>query len=93
MRLWVTSLVAGCAISGILTGLVLATGIAFYFPPFWPGLFFAWIVVIFSHGESWTSHFGIILATVGNAVLYAWVSGRVIQAEVLARGRVSRYLA
>jgi hypothetical protein len=63
MRLWVTSLVAGCAISAILTVVVRATGMALYFPPFWPGLFLAWIVIIFSHGESWASHFGIVLTT------------------------------
>jgi hypothetical protein len=93
VRQWVVGVVVGCAISGILTATVLATRLAFYFPPFWPGLFLAWIVIIVSHGESSGSHFGILLATVGNAALYAWVSLRIIKAEVSAGGRVGRYLS
>jgi hypothetical protein len=95
MRLWVTSIVAGCVISGILTAVVrvTGTGIAFYFPPFWPGLFVAWIVIIFSHGRSWAGHFGIVLTTAGNAALYSWAALKVIKAEVSAGGRVGRYLA
>ena len=33
------------------------------------------------------------LATLGNAALYAWVSLRIIKAEVSAGGRVGRYLS
>ena len=91
MRIWGTSVAFGCAISGILTVVVSATRLAFYFPPFWPGLLFAWVIVILSHGKSGVTHFGIALATVGNAALYTWISFRVIQAEVVSRGRLSRY--
>jgi hypothetical protein len=93
MRLWITSLLTGCAISGALTAFVLATRTAFYFPPFWPGLFFAWIVIILSRGESWAGDLILILATLGNAAVYAWLYLRVIKAEVSARGRVGRYFA
>jgi fatty acid desaturase len=91
MRLWGTSVVFGCAISGNLTVVVWATRLAFYFPPFWPGLFFAWVIVILSHGKSWATHFGIALAMIGNAAFYTWISFRVVQAEVVSRGRLSRH--
>jgi hypothetical protein len=92
MRLWLTSLIAGCTISAVLTAFAVMTRTAFYFPLFWPGLFFAWIVTILIHGESMPAYFGIVIAAVGNAALYVWACLRVIKAEMLAGGRVGRYL-
>ena len=87
-----TSILFGCAISGVLTAFVTVTRIAFYFPPFWPGLFFSWIVIVVCHGELWASQLGLSLVVIGNAVFYAWMSQWVIKAEVVSRGPVGRYI-
>ena len=91
MRVWATSLVVGCAISCVLSAAMWATRIAFYFPPFWPGLFFAWVIVIVAHGEQWSPTLFITIATIGNAGFYAWLFSRVIGAEIRSRGSLSRW--
>ena len=90
-RVWVTSLIAGCLLSVIVTALISVTGMAFYFPPFWPGLWFAWAVIIVAHGEEWNHTLVFPIAIIGNAAFYAWLCFRVLVAEIRARGRLSRY--
>jgi len=89
--LLVASILFGCAISGALAVFVAVTRVAFYFPPFWPGLFFSWIVIIVCRGELWASRFGLSLVVIGNAVFYAWISLRVIKAEIVSPGPVGRF--
>jgi hypothetical protein len=91
MRLLVTSLALGCIISTVLTAFVALTRVAFYFPPFWPGLFFSWIVIIVSHGELWSDRVGLSLVAIGNAVFYAWIFFRLVKAEVVSRGPLGRF--
>ena len=91
IRVWVTSFVVGCVISGILTALMWATRTAFCFPPFWPGLFFSWGVIIVFQGEQWGRAFFGIVATMSNAAFYAWLTSRVSVAEIRSHGRLSRH--
>ena len=89
-RVWLASLTMGLATSLVLTGAVLKMGIAFYFPPFWPGLFFAFVCGIIGPGH-WYNHIGIALVVLGNATFYAWIFFKALRAEVAARGSLSRY--
>ena len=91
VRLWITSVFIGSIVSCTFTALMWLTRATFYFPPVWPGLLLAWIVVIASHGQHWADRFGVTLLTLGNTVFYAWLSFRVMKAEVASRGRLSRY--
>jgi len=86
------SILAGCAISVVLDVFMAMLGVAYYFPPFWPGLFFSLTVIIASRGESWANGIHIALVTVGNAAFYTWVSLRVLKAEVVSRGPLGRRL-
>jgi hypothetical protein len=90
-RVRVASLAAGCILSGILTVVMLTTRVAFYFPPFWPGMFLSWAVIVVTHGEEWGSTVSIAVATIGNAVFYAWLSSRILVADIGSRGSLSRY--
>ena len=92
VRLWLTSVIAGCAISLALALGGKVTRLAFWFPPFWPGLFFSWLVIVITHGESWGSRFGLTIATVGNAFFYTFLAFRVLHADAVSRGRVARIL-
>ena len=69
-----------------------AMKIGFWFPPFWPGLFFAWATIIVTHAERWADRVGLVLATLGNAVFYSWISLKVIGADFVARGWFGRRL-
>jgi hypothetical protein len=90
-RVWLTSVAFGAAVSVILTGTMLKMGIAYWFPPFWPGLFL-WIAsAIAGHGLYLTGPGGLALVTTGNAAFYAWGFSRILRAEILARGNLSRY--
>jgi len=91
-RLWLTSLLAGCVISSVLTAAMWGMRIGFWFPPFWPGLFFAWATVIVGHGQQWGERVGLVLVTLGNAVFYTWISLKVIGADIAARGWFGRHL-
>ncbi len=91
MRLWITSLLIGGVLSCAFTALMWLTRAIFYFPPVWPGLFLAWSVVVASLGQHWADRFGVVLLTLGNTAFYAWLSFRVMKAEVVSRGRLSRY--
>jgi hypothetical protein len=90
-RVWVTSLISGCLVSAFITALVSLTGTAYYFPPFWPGLWFSWVIVIVAHGEQWTDTLLLVLSMIGNAAVYACLTFLVLRAEIRARGRLSRY--
>jgi len=90
MRLCITSLLLGGAVSCSFTAFVWLTRAIFYFPPVWPGLFFSWAVFVVG-GRHWADCFGIVELTFGNAAFYAWLSFRVLKADVVSRGRLSRY--
>ena len=91
MRLWLTSLLAGCAISCLLTFTMWIIKIGPWFPPFWPGWFLAIATVVVGRGEQWGSRVSLALVTIGNAAFYAWVFLRVIKADVASRGRIGRH--
>lgn len=90
MRVWVTSVVIGCVVSGMLSAWISASRVALYFPPFWPGLFFAWAVIIIAGEQCGRTCFAILTST-GNAAFYGLLTSRVIRAEIRSRGRLSRY--
>ena len=90
MRRCITSLLVGGAVSCSFTAFVWLTRAIFYFPPVWPGLFFSWTVFVVG-GRHWADCFGIVELTFGNAAFYAWLSFRVLKADVVSRGRLSRY--
>src|SRR5579859_1618301 len=85
-RLYFASIAIGCAVSLLILG-ISATGIGLWFPPFWPGPWFSWLVVIICHGEAWGDWVTFSLLVTGNALFYSCVSYRVVRADVLARGR------
>lgn len=90
-RVWLASLTAGCAISFMLTAAMRKMSIGFWFPPSWPGAFLALPSAIARHGQLWDSRASLALVTIGNAAFYAWIFLRVLRAEILARGNLSRY--
>jgi hypothetical protein len=69
-----------------------AMGIGFWFPPFWPGLFFAWGIIIVTHAQQWGESAFLVLVTRGNAAFYAWISLKLIGADIEARGWFGRKL-
>lgn len=89
--MYCASIAIGCVVSLLVLG-VSVTGIGLWFPPFWPGLWFSWLIVILCRGESWPRLVGSILVTLGNATFYSWLSYRVVKAEALSRGRLGRIL-
>jgi hypothetical protein len=92
MRLYITSFLLGGVVSCGLTAFVWLTRAIFYFPPVWPGLFLAWTVLVASRGQQWADRFAIMALTFGNTAFYAWLSFRVLNADILSRGRFTRYL-
>lgn len=90
IRVWLTSVFAGCALSVIITGAALVAGVAYAFPPCWPGLFMCWAYVALSH-RAWNDAASLAVIGIGNAAFYAWISLQILRAEILARGRLSRH--
>ena len=90
-RLWLTSLLVGCAISCVLTFTMWIMKIGPWFPPFWPGWFLAIVAVVLGHGQQWDSRVDLALVTIGNAAFYAWIFLRVIKADLASRGRIGRH--
>jgi hypothetical protein len=90
-RVWLASLLMGLTTSLILTGAMLKMSIGFWFPPFWPGLFFSLVCGIVGHGQQWDSRIALAIIIVGNAAFYAWIFLHAFRAEVAARGSLSRY--
>jgi hypothetical protein len=91
-RLCAFSVIVGFALAALMTLGMLMARIAFWFPPYWPGLWFSWIVIIVCRGEMWPSLVGTTLVVLGNAAFYSWLSYRVVKADMLCRGRLSRIL-
>src|ERR1700752_371450 len=89
-RLLFTSLLVGCLVSCVLDAAMWKMKMGPWFPPFWPGWFFAIATKVVTHGEHWNNWVNIALVTVGNAVFYAFISLWVIKADVAARGRIGR---
>jgi len=90
-RLWSTSLAAGFAISLVLTATMTKTHYGFWLPGTQPGWVFAWATRLLRPGATWNGPSGVALVTLGNAAFYAWALSRVLRAEILARGSLSRY--
>ena len=86
-----SSLVSGAATALILTALMLKLSVGYWFIPAWPGMLLAALPVIFHNGQSLSGATSLFLVTAGNAIFYAWLSLRVLRAEVQARGHLSRY--
>jgi hypothetical protein len=91
VRLASISLLAGCIVSALIFA-VAQTGIAFWFPTFWPGLFFSWFIVAVFEGGDWPSKYGLVVMAISNAVFYAWLSYLAIRADLQATGRIGKYL-
>jgi hypothetical protein len=91
IRVWLTSLLGGAALSVIITAGALKAGVAYWFPPCWPGLLLWFVCAALGHREVWNSDYALAVMGVGNAVFYAWLSVQILRAEILARGRLSRH--
>jgi hypothetical protein len=91
VRLASISLLAGCTVSAI-TFVIARTEIAFWFPPFWPGLWFSWIVIAVFAGRDWLTMYALAMMAMGNVVFYAWLSYLAIRADLQAKGRLGKYL-
>jgi hypothetical protein len=90
-RVWLASLAVGCAISFVLTAALRKTQFGFWLPGSQPGWLLAWATRLMRPGSVTQDLSGITLVTAGNAAFYAWVFSRVLRAEILARGNLSRY--
>ena len=62
-----------------------------WFPPYWPGWFLAIVAAIVGHGEHWDDRVFITIATIGNAVFYAWIVSLALNADVESRGPIGRH--
>jgi hypothetical protein len=52
---------------------------------------FAWATRLVRPGSGAQDPSGMIPVAAGNAAFYAWLCSRVLRAEILARGSMSRY--
>jgi hypothetical protein len=89
-RIYFASALFACVLSLFFTVGSQLTGLAPWFPPVWPGVWFSWLVVIMCNGESWANRVALILVGAGNAMFYFWISYRVMKADALAGGRFTR---
>jgi len=87
-RIWLASLACGFASSIVLAGVARA-GLS-WFPPSWPGLFFATAFEAL-RGQRWNPGADLILILAGNTAFYTWMFSRIVHAEINARGHLSRY--
>ena len=90
-RVWFTSLAFGCAASFLLTAAMVKTNYGFWLPGGQPGWVFAWATRLLRPGSGAQDSSGMVLVTTGNSAFYAWLFSRVLRAEILARGSMSRY--
>jgi hypothetical protein len=88
-RLLFASLFLGSFISCVLSIAMWTLRIGPWFPPFWPGWFLA-IASTVVNGGHWNTWTGIAIATIGNALFYAWISFLVIRSDAVFRGRIGR---
>jgi hypothetical protein len=89
-RMWLTSLAVGCALSLILTAAIRKTHFGFWLPGAQPGWMFAWAARMV-RPTSVPADSAIALVTAGNTAFYAWIFSRILRAEIVARGNLSRY--
>ena len=85
------SLLAGSTTSLLITALMLRLSFGYWFIPAWPGMLLTSVHAMFETSQNSTSPTSLLLITIGNAIFYAWLSLRVLRAEVQARGHLSRY--
>jgi hypothetical protein len=90
-RVWFTSLAFGCAVSCLLTAAMGKTHYGFWLPGAQPGWVSAWTTRLLRPGSGAHDPSGMVLVATGNAAFYAWLFSRVLRAEILARGSMSRY--
>ncbi len=90
MRLWWISFLAGCVISAVFFAIA-KIGVALWFPPFWPGLFFSWIIVVALHGRDWPNGYNFAIVAAANALFYAWCFSLALKADLRSGGRFSKY--
>jgi len=91
VRLASISLLAGCTVSAIIFAIA-RTGIAFWFPPFWPGLFLSYFIMAVFGGREWPSKYALVIMAISDVVFYAWLSYLAIRADLQANGRIGKYL-
>jgi len=90
-RLLLMSLLVGCFLSSVLELAMSKMRIGAWFPPYWPGWFLAIVAAIVGHGEHWDDRVFITIATIGNAVFYAWIVSLALNADVESRGPIGRH--
>jgi hypothetical protein len=90
-RVWLTSLAVGGAISLVLTAAMRKTHFGFWLPGSQPGWLFAWAARLVHAGAVTNDPSSLALVAAGNAGFYAWIFSRILRAEIVARGNLSRY--
>lgn len=90
-RVWLTSAAFGAAVSLMLTVVMNKTHFGFWLPGSQPGWLLAWATRIVRPGAVAGDSSAVTLVTAGNAAFYALAFSRILRAEILARGNLSRY--
>jgi hypothetical protein len=87
-RVWLASLTMGLATSLVLTAAMRKTQFGVWLPGTQPGWMLAWAMRLLHPNSAGD---GIALVIAGNTLFYAWIFSRILRAEILARGSLSRY--
>ncbi|MGC2196384.1 MAG: hypothetical protein WA628_17055 [Terriglobales bacterium] len=90
-RVRLTSLAVGCAIALLLTAALRKTHFGFWLPGAQPGWLVAWATRLVRPGAVTEDSAGLALVTAGNTAFYSWIFSRILRAEILARGCLSRH--
>lgn len=84
-RVWLASVACGLASSIVLAGVARA-GLS-WFPPLWPGLILTYAFKVWSGRGAGSA----LMILAGNTAFYTLIFSRIVQAEINARGHLSRY--
>ena len=91
IRLWISSLISGLVISGILSGVMWKTHAEYWLPGSQPGWLLAWIAMAVVRTGSGSDRLGDALITLGNAAFYAWLIRGLLAAEIAVRGALGKH--
>jgi len=91
IRVWVVSLAFGCTVSLLLAAALHKTHFGFWLPGSQPGWLLAWATHLMRPASGNDQSSSLALVAIGNTAFYAWIFSRILRAEILARGCLSRY--
>src|SRR5262249_30949 len=84
IRFWLASLSLGMVSS------IFLQRIGYWLPPIWPGMFLAMGVAALK-GQPLAAVSQMWLALAGNPIFYSWIFSRIVRAEIVGLGHLSRY--